>query len=101
MKTKKELTAIKEEVAVVEGKLSALTEEEMAQVFGGAADEKLARYLRNIGPKKGDLLVDHGTGAKLTLDSTCEYDKAESLLIVKREKDQADVKPTMESLYEK
>ena len=86
MKTKEELTAIKEDVATLEGKLSALTEEKMAQVFGGAADEKLARYLRNIGPKKGDLLVDHGTGTQLTLDSTCEYDKAESLLIVKRER---------------
>ena len=101
MKTKEELMAIKEEVVQVKGKLAALTEEEMAQLFGGAADEKLARYLRNIGPKKGDLLVDHGTGTQLTLDSTCEYDKAESLLIVKRDKDQTDVKPMMESLYEK
>ena len=101
MKTKEELMAIKEEVVQVKGKLAALTEEEMAQVVGGVEDELLAKYLKGIGSKVGDLLVDHGSGCELPLDSTCDYDKAEDLLIVKREKDQADVKPTMESLYEK
>ena len=101
MKTKEELMAIKEEVVQVKGKLAALTEEEMAQVVGGVEDELLAKYLKGIGSKVGDLLVDHGSGSELSLDSTCDYDKAENLLIIKREKDQADVKPTMESLYEK
>ena len=101
MKTKEELMAIKEEVVQVKGKLAALTEEEMAQVVGGVEDELLAKYLKKIVSKVGDLLVDHGSGSELTLDSTCDYDKAENLLIVKREKDQADVKQTMESLYEK
>ena len=78
MKTKEELTALKNEVEVLNQKLSALTEEELEQVTGGNIEqeiknlakqhfqieeegsgkkfkdflEKYARYYKNILPKK-------------------------------------------------
>ena len=78
MKTAEELTALKNEVEVLNQKLSALTEEELEQVTGGNIEqeiknlakqhfqieeegsgekfkdflEKYARYYRNILPKK-------------------------------------------------
>ena len=78
MKTKEELTALKNEVEVLNQKLSALTEEELEQVTGGNIEqeiknlakqqfqieeegsgekfkdflEKYARYYGNILPKK-------------------------------------------------
>ena len=78
MKTKEELTALKNEVEVLNQKLSTLTEEELEQVTGGNIEqeiknlakqhfqieeegsgekfkdflEKYARYYRNILPKK-------------------------------------------------
>ena len=78
MKTAEELTALKNEVEVLNQKLSALTEEELEQVMGGNIEqeiknrakqhfqlekestgekfkdflEKYARYYKNILPKK-------------------------------------------------
>lgn len=78
MKTAEELTALKNEVEVLNQKLSALTEDELAQVTGGNIEqeiknlakqhyqlekestddilkdflEKYARYYKNILPKK-------------------------------------------------
>ena len=78
MKTKEELNALKNEVEVLNQKLSALTEEELEQVTGGNIEqeiknlakqhfqieeegtgerfkdflEKYARYYKNILPKK-------------------------------------------------
>ena len=78
MKTKEELNALKNEVEVLNQKLSALTEEELEQVMGGNIEqeiknlakqyfqiekegsgerfkdflEKYARYYKNILPKK-------------------------------------------------
>ena len=78
MKTKEELTALKNEVEVLNQKLSTLTEEELEQVTGGNIEqeiknlakqhfqieeegsgekfkdflEKYARYYKNILPKK-------------------------------------------------
>ena len=78
MKTAEELTALKNEVEVLNQKLSALTEEELEQVIGGNIEqeiknlakqyfqiekegsgerfkdflEKYARYYKNILPKK-------------------------------------------------
>ena len=44
MKSKEELDAIKEEVEAVNEKLAELTEEEIAQVNGGAEADKCANW---------------------------------------------------------
>ena len=43
MKTKEELNALKEEVETVNKKLHELTDEELAQVTGGAGHEYISR----------------------------------------------------------
>ena len=55
MKTKEELNAIKEEVEAVRGKLAELSEEELAEVAGGA-------YNYNRDGSLVDSLIDHSGG---------------------------------------
>ena len=49
-KTKEELNALKEEVEAVNEKLQELTEEEIAQVTGGAVPPGLHRHQRVVDP---------------------------------------------------
>ena len=61
-----------------------LNEKDLDNVVGGSDLEK---YLKQVtGNDKNKILVDEGTGKELKLDSTIDYDKADNLIIIKREK---------------
>ena len=75
MKTKEELTALREELEAVSKKLAELSEEELAEVSGGIdKDTSLSGYLRRIAPDKNRILVDKDDGEKLSLKSSVGLD---------------------------
>ena len=57
MKTKEELTVLKEEVKAVKEKLSALTEEELEQVVGGSTDLLPSEEIKKNGITVKDWIV--------------------------------------------
>lgn len=58
MKTKEELDALKEEVAILNKKLNELTDEELAQVSGGAREPHVGPVLDGSHDyKKGELTI--------------------------------------------
>ena len=70
MKTKEELNALKEEVETMNKKLSELTGEELAKVFGGVYQKPPCQYANEC---KGSCMLP---GGKHSLCSTyrCPYD---------------------------
>ena len=72
MKTKEELNALKEEVEALNKKLHELTEEELAQVSGGA------KFILNEGPENKAVATVSGVelGVKLSEGAVVEHLKA-------------------------
>ena len=76
MKTKEDLTALREEVEALGEKLAELSEDELAEVSGGIdKDASLSGYLRRIAPNKNRILVDKDDGQKLSLNNSTGIDK--------------------------
>ncbi len=65
-----------------------LNNKDLNGVSGG---NNLEKYLKSLaGKDKNKLLVDYGTGVKLDLDNTIDYEKSDNLIILKREKDKQE-----------
>lgn len=76
MKTKEDLTALREEVEALGEKLAELSEDELAEVSGGIdKDTSLSGYLKRIAPNKNRILVDKDDGQKLSLNNSTGIDK--------------------------
>lgn len=75
MKTKEELTALREEVEALGENLAELSEDELAEVSGGIdKDTSLSGYLKRIVPDKSRILVDKDDGQKLSLNNSTGID---------------------------
>ena len=75
MKTKEDLTALREEVEALGEKLAELNDDELAEVSGGVDENTiLSKYLKKIAPDKSKILVDKG-GSTLSFDSTVDIDR--------------------------
>ena len=75
MKTKEDLTALREEVEALGEKLAELSDDELAEVSGGVDENTiLSKYLKKIAPDKSKTLVDKG-GSTLSFDSTVDIDR--------------------------
>ena len=75
MKTKEDLTALREEVEALGEKLAELSDDELAEVSGGVDENTiLSKYLKKIAPDKSKILVDKG-GSTLSFDSTVDIDR--------------------------
>lgn len=72
---------------------------ELENISGG--NKKLDDYFKKIdGTVKNKMLVDYGTGVSLDLNPSVDYDKNDNVLIIKREKPDAEL-PTSDLILEK
>mgnify|MGYP003304458010 CR=1 FL=1 len=85
MKTKEELNALKNEVEVLNKKLTELSEEELEQVVGGGGQGRLEKYLKTLCPDKSQILVDNGEGKQLVLDTSLKFEDKNNAYIIPRE----------------
>ena len=85
MKTKEELNALKNEVEVLNKKLTELSEEELEQLVGGGGQGRLEEYLKTLCPDKSQILVDNGEGKQLVLDTSLKFEDKNNAYIIPRE----------------